>query len=222
LSERRLVFYEAIETMDPVVADLRNALSETPHVADAVNTLVALIRSHGTLGECDLTMSKNGRANALLRRLMRGVDAIRAPAPSFTPPSSLHFVGSIGELRQIARKFENCLTRMDHYATQHWFGLADGSVVFLARDEPPLIIALRQVGPSVWRIEEVGGPMGPSPTIMVRKAIETALKEVGVNLVTMDGPHAIWKLYEIAKRRPKGHDDEIIDDLDNVLPAFEA
>ena len=82
-----------------------------------------------------MTLPKDARTNALLRRLMRGVDAIRAPAPPFTPPSSLCFVGSIGELRQIGRKFENCLSRMDHYAMKLWFDLAHGSVVFLVRDE---------------------------------------------------------------------------------------
>ena len=158
LSDERLDFYEAIQTMDPLVANLRTAMPETQHVAEAVNTLISMIRSHDALGECDMTLPKNARTNALLRRLMRGVDAIRAPAPPFTPPPSLRFVGSIGELRQIGRKFENCLTRMDHYAMRLWFGLADGSMVFLVHDESCLLIALRQVGRNVWHIEEVDGP----------------------------------------------------------------
>ena len=36
-----------------------------------------------------------------------------------------------------------------------WFGLADGSMVFLVHDESCLLIALRQVGRNVWHIEEV-------------------------------------------------------------------
>ena len=222
LSDERLGFYEAIQTMDPLVANLRTAMPETQHVAEAVNTLISLIRSHDALGECDMTLPKNARTNALLRRLMRGVDAIRAPEPPFIPPSSLRFVGSIGELRQIGRKFENCLACMDHYAMKLWFSLADGSVVFLVRDEPPLLIALRQVGRNVWHIEEVNGPKGRSPTIMAGKAVEAALKEAGVNLVTMDPLQALWKLQEIAKRRPKGRDDEIDDEFDGELAAVEV
>ena len=204
--------------MDPLVANLRTALPETQHVADAVNTLISMIRSYGALSECDMTLPKNARTNALLRRLMRGVDAIRAPAPPFTPPSSLRYVGSIGELRQIGRKFKNCLACMDHYAMKLWFGLADGSVVFLVCDEPQLLVALRQVGRNVWHIEEVNGPKGGSPT-MAGKAVEAALREAGVNLVTMDPLQALWNLQEIAKRRPKGHDDEIDDESDGDLAA---
>ena len=136
---------------------------------------------------------------------------IRAPVPPFTPPSSLRFVGSIGELRQIGQKFKNCLACMDHYAMKLWFGLADGSVVFLAHDEPPLLIALRQVGRNVWNIEEVDGPMGLSPTIG-GKAVEAALREAGVNLVTMDGlpveiriEAILVDLSEEATRRFGGH-----------------
>ena len=211
LSDERLGFYEAIQTMDPLVANLRTAMPETKHVAEAVSTLITMICSYGALGECDMTLPKNARTNAVLRRLMRGVDAIRAPAPPFTPPSSLRFVGSVGELRQIARKFGNCLTRLDHYAMKLWFGLADGSMVFLVHDELCFLVALRQVGRNVWHIEEVNG-------VIAGKAVEAALKEAGVNLVTMDPLQALWKLQEIAKRRPTGH-DEFGDVSDGELAA---
>ena len=75
LNDERLGFYEAIQTMDPLVANLRTAMPEMPHVAEAVNTLISMIRSDGALSECDMTLPKNARTNALLRRLMRGVDA---------------------------------------------------------------------------------------------------------------------------------------------------
>ena len=189
-------------------------MPETQHVAEAVNTLISMIRSYGALSECDTTLPKNARTNALLRRLMRGVDAIRAPALPFIPPPSLRFVGSIGELRQIGRKFKNCLSSMDHYAMRLWFGLADGSVIFLVHDVPFLLIALRQVGRNVWQIEEVNGPKGGSPT-MAGKAVEAALREAGVNLVTMDPLQAIWKLQEIAKGRPTGH-EKFIDEFDGI------
>ena len=73
------------------------------------------------------------------------------------------------------------------------------SVVFLVHDKPFLLIALRQVGRNVWHIEEVNGPMGLSPTIMAGKTVEVALKEAGVNLVSMDPLQALWKLQEIGK-----------------------
>ena len=49
---------------------------------------------------------------------------------------------------------------------------------------------------------------------MAGKAVEAALKEAGVNLVTMDPVQALWKLQEIGERRPKGSDDEFGDEFD--------
>ena len=68
LSDERLGFYEAIQTMDPLVANLRTAMPEMPHVAEAVNTLISMIRSYGALSECDMTLPKNARRNPRLRR----------------------------------------------------------------------------------------------------------------------------------------------------------
>ncbi len=56
LNDMRLDFYEAIQTMDPLVVNLHAALPETRHLADAVDTLVAIIRGYGTIGECDLQL----------------------------------------------------------------------------------------------------------------------------------------------------------------------
>ena len=197
--------------MNPLVANLRTAMPETQHVAEAVNTLISMIRSHDALGECDVTLPKNAQTNALLQRLMRGVDAIRAPALPFTPPPSLRFVGSIGVLRQIGRKFENCLARMDHYAMRLWFGLADGSVVFFVHDESYLSHRIAS-GRSKCMAHR-----GSRLTVVIQsgKAVEAALKEAGVNLVSMDPLHALWKLQEIGKRRPKGSDDEFRDESDS-------
>jgi hypothetical protein len=41
LNDTRLDFYEAIQTMDPLIVDLRGALPEMRHVANAVDTLIA-------------------------------------------------------------------------------------------------------------------------------------------------------------------------------------
>jgi hypothetical protein len=71
-----------------------------------------------------MTLPKNARTNALLRHLMRGVDAIRAPAPPFTPQSRLRFVGSIGELRRIRGLLLGIQTTDHHPIMQrtefHW------------------------------------------------------------------------------------------------------
>ena len=47
LNDTRLEFYHALDTMDPLVVNLHAALPETRNLANAVDTLVALIRSYG-------------------------------------------------------------------------------------------------------------------------------------------------------------------------------
>jgi hypothetical protein len=79
LNDTRLDFYDALAMMDPLVVNLHAALPETWHLANAVDTLVALIRSYGAIDACDLNLPKNARTGAVLRRLLRGLYAVRAP-----------------------------------------------------------------------------------------------------------------------------------------------
>ena len=214
LNDTRLDFYDALATMDPLVVNLRAALPETRNLANAVDTLVALIRSYGAIGACDLNLPKNARTGAVLRRLLRGLYAVRAPQPPFTVPATLRLVETIGELREIGRRFKNCLAQTALFGTNHWFDLANGSAVYLTTEEPPLLIALRKVGPDLWHIEQLAGPKDTVPSAASRCSMEQKLKDAGIKLVAVNPGHALSNLDYATRQRKIGAN---IDDLDDML-----
>ena len=163
LNDTRLDFYEALSTMDPLIANLHGALPETRPLANAVDTLISIIRAYGAIGHCDLHQPKNAGAGAVLRRLLRGLYAVRAPDPPFSVPDPLRLVETIGELRDIGRRFRNCLAPITHFGTKHWFDLADGSVIYLATDETSAAdrIAPGRTRPLAYRAS--GGAAGRTP-----------------------------------------------------------
>jgi hypothetical protein len=214
LNDTRLDFYDALGAMDPLVASLYVALPETRHLANAVDTLVALIRSFGAIEACDFNLPKNARIGAVLRRLLRGLYAVRAPQPPFAVPATLRLVETIGELQEIGRRFKNCLAQTATYGTNYWFDLANGSVVYLTTEEPPLIIALRKVGPDLWHIDQLAGPKDMLPSDGSRRSMEQKLKDAGIKLVALNPGYALSNLDQ-ATRQPKTGAN--IDDLDDML-----
>jgi hypothetical protein len=58
LNDMRLEFYEALPAMDPLLIDLHGAVPETRHIANAVDTLVALLRSRTTV-KSQLSMARS-------------------------------------------------------------------------------------------------------------------------------------------------------------------
>ncbi len=217
LNETRLDFFEALCTMDSLTVNLHAALPQTRHIANAVDTLIALLRAHGTIEECDLHLPRHAGVKAVFRRLLRGVYAVRAPQPPFPVPAPLRLVETIGELHDIGRQFQNCIAPIGHFATKHWFDLADGSAIYLATDEPPLLIALRRVGPNLWHIEEMSGPKNVSPSTASRCSLEKGLRDAGCRLVPLDPGRALANLSRAARPPAKindGFDDD--DDLDDL------
>jgi len=217
LNDTRLDYYEAIGTMDPLVVNLHTALPEVRHIAGAVDTLVALLRGYGAIGQCDLDLPKNARTGAVLRRLLRGLYAVRAPEPPFTVPTPLRFVATIGELRDIGRKFSNCLANVILYGTNHWFDLANGTAIYLITEQPPLLlIALRRIGPSLWHVEQMTGPKNAPLSLVLRQAMEQKLRDAGIGLVAVSPGYAISDL-DRAARQPKRDALDNVDDLDDML-----
>jgi hypothetical protein len=144
-----------------------------------------------------------------------GCYAVRAPDPPFSVPDPLRLVETIGELRDIGRRFGNCLAPITHFATKHWFDLADGSTIYLATDEPPLLIALRGVGPDLCHIEQVEGPQDAPPSVAFQRSMEQKLKGAGIRFVPVDPSYALSNL-NCAVRRPgtrAGLDDVDLEDM---------
>jgi hypothetical protein len=213
LNDRRLDHYETMETMDPLTVSLHSAMPENLNLANAVDTLVALLRSHGAIGECDVPLPKSAGIGAVYRRILNAVDTVSAPIPAFVVPSPLHHIETIGELRRIGREFENCIASLHHFSAAHLFALAAGSTIFLTTNDPPILIALRQVGPDLWYVEQMAGPKNTPPTHDVRQTIERSLRKSGAKLVTMDPAYALAELHRTS-RRNKNEVDAELDGLD--------
>jgi hypothetical protein len=220
LNDARLDFYEALPTMDPLIVNLHAGLPETRHIADCVDTLIAVLRGYGTLGNCDLNLPKNAGPSAVLRRLLRGLYAVRVPNPPFAVPAPLRLVATIGELRDIGRRFGNCLAQIAQFGTRHWFDLADGSTVYLVADEPRVLIAMDSIGPDLWHIQQMDGPKDAILSGEVRQAMEQKLKEVGVRLVAVTPGNALSNLYHFAKHSKINSD--LAYGLDDMLGDFDA
>jgi hypothetical protein len=215
LNDTRLEYYEALPTMEPLIVNLRTALPEVRHLASAVDTLVALLRGYGTIDKCDLDLPRNARTGAVLRRLLRGLYAVRAPQPPFTVPEPFRLVETIGELRDLGREFKNCLANVVLYGTNHWLDLADGTAVYLIIEEPHLLTELRRVGPGLWHIAQMTGPKNAAPTCALRQSLEQKLRRAGIRLVEVSPGHAISNL-DRAARPQKTRNRNDVDDLDDL------
>jgi hypothetical protein len=213
LNDRRLDHYETMQTMDPLTVSLHSAMPENLYLANAVDTLVVLLRSHGAIGECDFPLPKSAGVGAVQRRILKAIDAVRAPIPAFVVPSPFHYIETIGELRRIGREFENCIARLHHSTAAHLFALAAGSTIFLTTNDPSLLIALRTVGRHLWYVEQMAGPKNAQPTPDVRQSIERSLKNAGLKLVSLDPTYALAELHRSAGR-PKNVPDADLDGFD--------
>jgi hypothetical protein len=128
----------------------------------------------------------------------------------------LRLVATIGELRDIGRKFSNCLAKVVLGGTHHWFDLASGTAIYLITEHPPLLlIELRRVGPSLWHIEQMTGPENAPLSFALRQAMEQKLREAGIRLVEVSPGYAISNL-DRAARQPKHNAFDNVDDLEDV------
>ena len=154
LSDQRLDFYEMVATMDPAVVAVCDALEESQRLAESVDVLVKFLRSHKAITDADLCLVPGAGINALLRRLQRSFDAIRAPDPGFHPPVGWRIIETIRELRSVGREFENCLNSRAPYAVKHWLRLVDGTGVYIINEKERVLVALRRVAGNLYCVDE--------------------------------------------------------------------
>jgi hypothetical protein len=130
-------------------------------------------------------------------------------------PEPFRLVETIGELRDLGRKFKNCLANVVLYGTNHWLDLAEGKAVYLTTEEPHLLTELRRVGPGLWHIEEMTGSKNAAPSFALRQSLEQKLRDAGIRLVEVSPSYAISNLDRAARpQKPEALDD--VDDLDDL------
>jgi hypothetical protein len=225
LDECRLSFYETLLRMDPLIASLRGALGETAYHAEGIDSLVTFLRAHNALHEDDFRLPARAGMPALARRLQRALGRIPAPNPGFAPPAGYRLVTTTDELQAVGRLFRNCVAMPNYNAPDFHFRLLRGAAVFLVSDDPPVLVALRQVGGGLWVVEQMAGPKNAAPPVGTEAALHRNLAAAGVRIVSTDPQAAYSRLDSQSRQRRRvvnddeGDLDEALDDDDGVEEA---
>ena|SRR5688572_28484374 len=79
--------------------------------------------------------------------------------------------------------------------------MIQGTTVFLASDDPPLLASLHRFADRVWRIEQVQGPRNEPPPPGTLAALARALRACGQTVVATDPHSSLGRLVHEAGRR---------------------
>ena len=155
---------------------------------------------------------------AVARRLRAALARIEASDPGFAAPPPWRLVRNTGELQRIGEAFGNCVALPQWGAAQHHLGLIDGTAVFLACDDPPLLILLRRVVDKTWHLEQCFGPKNASPPPGTRSALRRGLGAAGLRIVTADSQSALGRLEQRAQsgRAAQGGEPDPDDEDDGI------
>jgi hypothetical protein len=200
--------------MDPALARLHLTIEGNTYLAEAIDCLVALLRSHGALRDGDLRLPPKAGMPALARRLRTALGRIEAPDPGFVAPAPFRLVRSADELQRIGRALRNCVALPDWNASRHHVSLVQGSVAFLASDDPPLLVSLHRVAYGTWYLEQMAGSKNKAPPPGMRTTLIRDLTAAGQRIVSADPTAALGRLAHEGRRR-RGHAGDDLDDLDD-------
>jgi hypothetical protein len=204
LTEARIAHYEALSKMDPATAALRTGFGESTYLVESVDCMVSLLRSHGALRDGEMRLPRGAGMPAVARRIRAALGRIAAPDPGFAAPEPFRLVRTTDELQRTARRLGNCVALPQWHAAKYHIGLVDGSTVFLASDDPPLLAALHRVADGVWQFEQCAGPKNAAPPPGARSALVRGLRAAGLRIVATDPPSALARIEQEAQRRREG------------------
>jgi hypothetical protein len=191
LSPRRLDRLEVLMGMDPIIISLRGILDRQLCEIVAVNAIITFVRAHGVFDEADFKLPEEAGVPAVLRKLQQALDRIEAPAPIFSLPPPYRIIRTVGEMRGVGKTLNNCLKNLRSFGTDHWLRLASGEAVYIASDVPPMLAALRKVGPDLWFLDEVEGPENADVLSQTKEMLTSALLQAGVRLIRESPAHAL-------------------------------
>jgi hypothetical protein len=203
LDDARLGFFETLSRMDPALATLAGALDGRVHLAEAADSLLALLRARGALRDDDLRLPPRAGMRAVARRLRAALARIKAPDPGFAAPAPFRLVRTTAELQNIGRAFGNCVALPDWHAARQHINMIQGTTVFLASDDPPLLASLNRFADRVWQIDQVQGPRNEPPPPGTIAALACALRACGQTVVATDPHSSLGRLAHEAARRDR-------------------
>jgi hypothetical protein len=190
LNEARIHHCDELLEMDPAILPLMNVLRHSLEL-EALNAVLPFLRAHGVFQEDDLNIPHGGGVHAVLKRLQRSLDRVVAPQPPFTLAYPFRVIRTIRELREIGTTLNNCVRNVRGAGVQHWFRLADGSSVYVASDEQPMLAALRQIAPGLWLLDELHGPENAPVTHVGSTSLTDALHAAGIKLLDQEPARAL-------------------------------
>jgi hypothetical protein len=153
--------------------------------------MVAFLEAHGVSLAGYLSLPPKAGMSAVRAGLEKAICGVDAPAAPFAIAPPFRIVRSVGELQQIGDLFENCLSRLrGSYAL---FDFLDGSVVYIACDEPEMLAAVSRAGPNLWYIEQAKGRMNLALLKEHEHQLYAALTAAGLRLVDQE-PCSAWSL----------------------------
>ena len=119
----------------------------------------------------------------MFRRLFSILDSMKAPKPSFAVTSPLRILASVAELRAVGARLQNCVERNRDFGPQHWINLVNGTMVYIACEEPPFLAALEPFAPGVYVLEELAGPNNEPVSSDDQMKFLAALRAAGLVIV---------------------------------------
>ncbi|MGK7866123.1 hypothetical protein [Falsiroseomonas sp. E2-1-a20] len=203
IDDARLRFFERLAQMDPALSDIAESLDERGHLAEAADSMVALLRARGALRDDDLELPPRAGVRAITRRLRAALSRIEAPDPGFLAPPPFRFVRNTDELQRIGRTFGNCVAVPQWNAARQHVNLIQGTSAFLISDHPPMLASLHRFADRVWQVDQVLGPKNEVAPTGTHAALTRALRERGLTVVTSDPHTSLARLTDAAGRRSR-------------------
>lgn len=158
--------------------------------AEALFTVLSFLRAHGLAQDIEALPPGSGW-KAIVRRIAADLDRGCGPPPPFSPPSGWACVTRMADLSEIGRGMRLCVGRLDDTGFEYARDLIEGRAVFLHRGgDQPILAALEQVAPNLWRLGDVKGvankrvPSAVAADLSRTLRRESGLRLVGWNLVT--------------------------------------
>ena len=183
LSEEMFDKAESLLAMDPVIVGLRGILTCSDSAIEGLATLFAFLRGHGAISDESWHPPKEAGLPGMFRRLFSILDSMKAPKPSFAVTSPLRILASVAELRAVGARLQNCVERNRDFGPQHWINLVNGTMVYIACEEPPFLAALEPFAPGVYVLEELAGPNNEPVSSDDQMKFLAALRAAGLVIV---------------------------------------